>query len=119
MKQKLNIDFDNWNDIPIITNEQQIKELHPEFYNFLKKEKSLDIYLKIFDRCHWKNKGDTFEKIMNYYKSINKLNNFLLYPFYNTLNFDCIVKYDKYYYYFIKTLDFKFKYKKSKNLKRY
>jgi len=80
--KKLNIDFNNWIDIPISTNEQQIKELYPLFYDFLIKENLLKIYLKMFDK--WKNDKDTFKEIMNYYE--NK-NNFLLKPI-NTLNFN-------------------------------
>jgi len=101
---KLNIDFDNWGDIPNI-NEQQIKKLHPEFYNFLIKRNLLGMYLEIFDKCYWKYKGDTFEEIMNYYN-----NN--IHFFYNitnyTLNYQCVYNYNIKYYNIIINLDSEF-----------
>jgi hypothetical protein len=84
--KKLNIDFNNWVDIPMSTNEQQIKELHPIFYQFLKEKKLMDIYLKMFDKCHWKQKGNTFEEIMSYYNNNNFFYNTIDY----TLNYKCI-----------------------------
>jgi len=86
--KKLNIDFNNWNNIPIDTNEQQIKELYPIFYQFLIEKNLLDIYLKMFDKCRWKHKGNTFGEIMNYYKRY--LNTFLLNPINSTLFYKCI-----------------------------
>jgi hypothetical protein len=83
--KKLNIDFDQWNNIPIDTNEQQIKKLHPIFYKFLIEKNLLGMYLEMFDKCHWKDKGNTFKKIMNYYN-----NSFFYNPISFTLNYQCI-----------------------------
>jgi hypothetical protein len=93
--KKLNIDFDNWSDILMDTNEQQIKELHPVFYKFLKEKNLLGIYLEMFDKCRWKDNGDTFEKIMNNHK-VKRI--FLLNPFDRTLNYQCIYKKNVKYY---------------------
>jgi len=82
--KKLNIDFDNWVDMP--TNEQQIKELHPIFYKFLKEKKLMNIYLEMFDKCRWKHKGNTFEEIMNSCKTKKIFTN----PIDRTLNFKCV-----------------------------
>jgi len=83
--KKLNIDFDQWDNIPISTNEQQIKDLHPIFYKFLIEKNLLGIYLEMFDKCRWKDRGDTFEEIMNNYKYL-PLNLIISY----TLNYKCI-----------------------------
>ena len=112
--KRLNIDFNNWDNIPMTTNEQQIKELHPIFYQFLIKNKLMNIYLEMFNKCHWEEKGDTFEEIMNNFKYGN--NNFLLKPIYYTLNYFCINKHNKHYYFLLKEINFKFKiYYKKKN----
>jgi len=103
----ININFDNWVDISMSTNEQQIKELHPIFYQFLIEKKLMDIYLEMFDKCHWKYKGDTFEEIISYYR-IKK--NFLLNPIDYTLNYKCVNNYNIKYYNIIIDLDLEFKF---------
>jgi len=65
--KKLNIDFNNWDNIPMSTNEKQIKELHPIFYQFLKEKNLMNFYLKMFDKCHLEDRGNTFKEIMNSY----------------------------------------------------
>jgi hypothetical protein len=104
--KRLNIDFDNWVDIPMSTNEQQIKELHPIFYQFLKEKNLLEMYLKLFNKCHWKDKGNTFEEVMNYYKSKRI---FLLNPIDRTLNYQCVNIYNIKYFNIIVGLDSNFK----------
>jgi len=91
--KKLNIDFDNWNIIPININEQQIKKWHPIFYKFLIKNKLMNIYLKMFDKCRWKDRGDTFEEILYSHKNL-PLSLIISY----TLNFDCAKKIYNYIY---------------------
>jgi vacuolar-type H+-ATPase catalytic subunit A/Vma1 len=90
MKYLKKLNFDNWDNI---SNNEQIKKLHPDFYQFLKKEKIMDFYLKIFDKCHWKERGNTFEEIM---KKSDKM--FLLNPFDSTLNYQCVYKKNVEYY---------------------
>jgi hypothetical protein len=90
--KKLNINFDNWVDIPISTNEQQIKDLHPIFYKFLIEKKLMSIYLNLFDKCHWKQKGNTFEEIMNSHKNL-PLSLIISY----TLEFKCVKEHNLYY----------------------
>jgi len=85
--KKLNIDFDNWDNIPMPTNEQQIKELHPIFYQFLIEKNLMNIYLKMFDKCRWKNKGNTFEEIMNSYSNKQYFRNDVISC---TLNYLCV-----------------------------
>jgi hypothetical protein len=100
--KKLNIDFDNWGDIPMTINEQQIKELHPIFYKFLIKNKLMNIYLEMFDKCH-KDRGNTFEEIMNSYKNL-PLGLIISY----TLSFKCVNK-EHNLYYDISSLNDKFR----------
>jgi len=95
MKYLKKLNFDSLDN----NNEQQIKELHPDFYQFLKKEKIMDFYLKIFDKCHWKERGNTFEEIMNNSKKMNNSEKiFLLNPFDSTLNYQCVYKKNVEYY---------------------
>jgi hypothetical protein len=92
--KKLNIDFDNWVDIPMNINEQQIKKLHPIFYQFLIEKNLMNIYLEMFDKCHWKDKGNTFEEIFNYfhnyYHNYYDFYEFFYNSIYFTLNYKCI-----------------------------
>jgi adenosine deaminase len=114
--KELNIDFDNWDDIPMSINEQQIKELYPVFYQFLIKEKIMDIYLEMFNKCRWKKKGDTFKSFLLYYKEKDIGSNYVKYPIYifdYTLNFNCVKNYNINYYYIFLSLDTKFKVKKN------
>jgi hypothetical protein len=87
---KLNIDFDNWGDIPMNINEQQIKELHPIFYKFLKEKKLMNIYLEMFDKCRWKHKGNNFEEIIDHYKNIGNTYDLFNYIIDYTLDYHCV-----------------------------
>jgi hypothetical protein len=59
----------------------------------------------MFDKCHWKDKGNTFEEIMNSYK-VKRI--FLLNSIDYTLNYKCIYKYYSKYYNIILNLDSEF-----------